>query len=222
MLPPEHPSRCAGVKPPVKQVWRLLLSLLSCLEVSKFSASIRSRPWISSDPLGSRSPPASSTGSLDGEGKVFSGQSVLGSEPTINHKCTTIYRCTPTVSKCKAAEEKVPSATGPARKSCRVERRFQCWFLHLYSNSILDKEEKASPQPPCAFSCLHVIIAPAGRPESLGMCSSISIHICGAKGCSSRDAEEGPCSGAIPGSGNDSLHYLGQITLKCVFQPGIL
>lgn len=41
--PPDPPAgRCGGVKPPVKQGWSLLLSLLGYLEISKFATSIRS------------------------------------------------------------------------------------------------------------------------------------------------------------------------------------
>lgn len=82
------------------------------------------------------------------------------------------------------------------------------------------KEEGTSPQPPylrvfLASMCLQPLLE--GQ-IPLRTCSSARIHIHEAKRCSSRGtaAEAGPCSGAIPGSSNDSLRYLGQITLKCV------
>lgn len=60
----------------------------------------------------------------------------------------------------------------------------------------------------------------AGRPDPLGTCGSTCIHIHRAKRCWSGGtaAEGGPCSSAVPGSSSDSLLYLGQITLKCVWQ----
>lgn len=59
-----------------------------------------------------------------------------------------------------------------------------------------------------------------GRPDPLGTCGSTRIHIHRAKQRWSWGAvaEGGPCSSAAPGSSNDSLRYLGQITLKCVWQ----